>query len=132
MSYGFGRVNDLAAEIHKWARRQGFWDVANVAPGNFTPSDVVTQQWARTQISEKLALIHSEVSEALEELRARTPLRVSSVEEDGKTVGFPSELADIIIRTLDLAEFLEINIEQEIVNKMQYNETRPYKNGKAF
>lgn len=74
-----------------------------------------------------IALIHSEASEALEEFRNG---RLATVrDEDGKPVGVPSELADLIIRVLDLAERMKINIEEEITWKINYNMDRPYRHG---
>ncbi len=40
------------------------------------------------------------------------------------------ELADIVIRVADLAEGFGIDIEAEIMKKMEYNKTRPHKHGK--
>jgi NTP pyrophosphatase (non-canonical NTP hydrolase) len=82
-------------------------------------------------IPEKLALIHSEVSEALEALREGRMSTILS-EDKGKPEGFPSELADIIIRVGDLAGRLRINLTEEIERKMAYNQTRERKHGKAF
>ena len=46
-----------------------------------------------------------------------------------KPVGIPSELADIIIRVLDIAAMCGIDIQQAVENKMKYNATRPYRHG---
>lgn len=103
-------------------------------------------------IPEKLALVHSEVSEALEAHRegalatqyeSKTPegkvvlLNLMNRGPDGKPlkpVGFMSELADIIIRVGDLAGRMERaeELERVIYEKMEYNRTRPYKHGKAY
>jgi len=64
-----------------------------------------------------LCLIHSELSEALECYR------------DNKPIG--EELADTLIRTLDLAAKLDIDIGTEIENKMKKNKSRPFKHGRA-
>jgi len=37
------------------------------------------------------------------------------------------ELADIMIRTADLAQGFGIDIENEIIKKMEFNKTRPYR-----
>ncbi len=62
----------------------------------------------------KLALIISEASEALEAHR------------EGKNGDLSHELADIVIRTMDLAESLSIDLANEIVNKHNFNKTREY------
>ena len=69
-------------------------------------------------------MIHSEVSEALEGLRKSIPL-------DGNG-GMVEELADIIIRTMDLAEHFNIDIEEAIILKHKLNLKRKYKHGKKF
>lgn len=43
--------------------------------------------------------------------------------------GFGAELADVIIRTLDLTDELGIDIGQEIGRKLRFNKTRPYRHG---
>lgn len=79
----------------------------------------------------KLALIHSEVSEVLEELRSgREPNELYFV--DGKPEGAPAELADIIIRIADYAGLREIDLEEAVRVKLEYNASRPYKHGREF
>jgi NTP pyrophosphatase (non-canonical NTP hydrolase) len=81
-------------------------------------------------IPEKLALVHSEISEALESYRDETgePWEFY-VETDGKPEGFCIELADAVIRIADLCGELDIDLEKCIKTKMKYNETRPYRHG---
>lgn len=79
-------------------------------------------------IPEKLALIHSEVSEALEDYR-NGDMAEAYHGHTGKPLGFPSELADIVIRVADLAGALGIDLEKAVVEKMAYNEKRPYRHG---
>lgn len=59
---------------------------------------------------EQLALIASEVGEAVNECRRNEP-----------TNKLGSELTDIVLRVFGMAEGLHINIEQEILNKMKEN-----------
>jgi len=46
-----------------------------------------------------------------------------------KPEGIPSELADIIIRVLDICGFHGIDIAHALADKMAYNETRQYRHG---
>jgi NTP pyrophosphatase (non-canonical NTP hydrolase) len=45
---------------------------------------------------------------------------------------FEDELADVLIRTLDLACSMGIDIDFYVSEKMRYNEGRPFKHGKLF
>ncbi len=66
-------------------------------------------------IPEKIVLIHSEVSEAYEAYRHKDMNL------------FAEELADIITRALHLAVCLNIDIEKEILKKLEKNKTREWK-----
>lgn len=111
-------IKDLVRLAHANAKRKGWWD---------TTED--------PNIPEKLALIHSEVSEALEEYRmpqvkAAGNDYLSMVMVDGsKPIGFASELADVLIRIGDLCGYLGIDLEGAVRMKMAYNRTRPYRHG---
>lgn len=86
-----------------------------------TGEDVRT--WPKKQLNlwimSKLALIHSEVSEAVEGLR-------KGVNDDHLTdlPMFDVELADAAIRIFDLAGGLGINLGEVIARKMIYNAQR--------
>ncbi|WP_141433016.1 MazG nucleotide pyrophosphohydrolase domain-containing protein [Bacillus sp. 03113] len=68
-----------------------------------------------------LALIHSEVSEALE------------ADRKGDSENFAEELADVCIRIFDLCGAREIDLENAILSKMEKNKGRSYKHGgKAY
>ena len=81
----------------------------------------------------KLVMIHSEVSEALEEYRnAEEGADLAAVyyaAGSKKPEGFGIELADIVIRVLDLAEMLGMDLTDLILTKMKYNKSRPYRHG---
>lgn len=67
---------------------------------------------------EKLMLVVTEVSEAAEAFRSEEYQQ------------FWGEIADSFIRLMDVCGTHGIDIEEEIKNKMKYNEERPYKHGK--
>lgn len=89
-------------------------------------------------IGEELALIHSEVSEALEETRKNADLGHKYYTEDKrgnmKPEGFMAEIADIVIRIGDTlgSHGLIYLLEPAIKEKMAYNKTRLSMHGKLF
>ena len=62
---------------------------------------------------EALALVASEVGEAINECRHEEP-----------TEAFGEELADVILRVLDIAHWQGIDIEKKITDKMDKNALR--------
>ena len=75
-----------------------------------------------------MALGHSEFSEAVEDIR--TGKLVETFREgDGKPEGFPSEMADVVIRVADTCGALGIDLEGAIRRKMAFNATRSHRHG---
>lgn len=101
----------LASDVHESARQKGFWE-DGVERNN----------------GEMLALIHSEISECLEELRKGNPADDKLPEFLGTEV----ELADAVIRIMDLAHARGWKVAEAIEAKMKYNATRAHKHGKEF
>ena len=102
---------DLSNQVHDWAVRKGFW----------------TEGQHRND-GEMIALMHSELSEALEAIRKGNPPDDKLPEFDGYT----AELADCIIRIMDTAAARNMPLAEAIIAKIRYNEGRPYKHGKKF
>lgn len=110
-------LNQLATEIHENAVNHGWWD--------YPPRE------RSIEIPTKLMLVVTELSEAMEELRNGSidGIRLNYDSEHGKPEGFGIELADAVIRILDLASALGIDMDLAIRMKHEYNKTRPYRHG---
>ncbi len=69
--------------------------------------------WHNKTPLEALALVASEVGEAVNECRGEKP-----------TPAFGEELADVVLRVIDLAQWQGIDIEAELLKKMEKNKER--------
>ena len=110
----------LAVEVHSNAVEKGFH------PDE--PVDIF--------IANQCNNITGEVSELWEAFRAGTENHLCDKAEKMRELGHhpltqqEEELADIIIRALDVSQRLGIDIVHAINVKHEYNKTRPYKHGK--
>lgn len=101
---------EMEAEVHNIAVSKGWWD-SNRSDG------------------EIIALIHSELSEALEACRSKTPLNDNHLPN---LLSVEVELADAVIRIMDFSSSKGLDVAGALVEKVAYNRTRPYKHGKQF
>lgn len=131
-------MEKLCKRCHEMSKSKGFWEGPE-----------------QSNIPTKLALIHSEISEALEAHREGKPISkklnrkvpdeyvkgdgyngcgyVHPVNEHAEPISlFAEELADAVIRIADLCGHLGIDLGDAIRHKISYNASRPYKHGKAY
>lgn len=104
-------IDALAAVLHENAKEKGFWD------GEVTYD----------KLGNKLALVHSEVTEVLEALR-----------KSKGSQAIVEEIADVIIRLLDVYAVMqnqgitEHSLEEVMDEKINKNRTRPTLHGNLF
>jgi NTP pyrophosphatase (non-canonical NTP hydrolase) len=106
-------------QMYKISADHGFHD-QDYMPGD----DYYTNEYM-AQVSQRLMLTVSEISEALEALRHGNP----PDSHIPKFTGFEAELADAAIRLMDLAEITKSRLAEAIIAKAAYNSKRPKMHG---
>lgn len=133
-------LNDLITVCHTIALAKGFWDEKDcpkclgrgyIAPNIQQSRDGFEEGFGCDRCNntgrvlfrndgEAIALMHSELSEALEALRKENRENLAE------------ELADCVIRILDYCGGNNIDLEKVLIEKIAKNMDRPYKHGKEF
>lgn len=111
-------ITNLQKEIHDSNAVAGWW--TDLTSGtNLVEEARNGTRLGKAIVAEKLCLIHSEVSEAMEASR-------KNLMDDKLThrKGVEVELADAVIRILDLAGAMELDLAGAIQEKLIYNQTR--------
>jgi len=118
-------LNETAYQIFQNNKEKGFWD-------------------NERNVGELLMLVTSELGEAMEAHRKGKFTKNEDWELYQKKYNsnevfklkikdtFEDEIADSIIRLLDMCGGLGINIESHIVAKLEYNKSRPRLHGKEY
>lgn len=117
---------EMQRSVSEWAERKG-WN-KKFRRKIYEESENALRDSQIEDDGNEIALMHSELSEALEGMRSENPPsdkipQFSSVEE---------EYADTIIRIMQHAEARGLRIAEALVAKMAYNEGRPYMHGRKF
>lgn len=125
-------INNFCKDIYKANKAKGFWDDRENIPhmmreldGYFSEEKIKAVE--KALVGQLIALQHSELSEALEADRKdlmddKLPHRK----------GLEVELADAVIRIFDTAGGLDMDLGGAIIEKLEYNTSRPYKHGKSY
>jgi NTP pyrophosphatase (non-canonical NTP hydrolase) len=119
-------IKQLVINAHENAAKKGFHNLETSIISKLYSNTELTDEECNAVINafkcEKLLLVVTEVAEATEALR----------KGDTEIENFKEEIADIAIRVADLSGCYGVDLDAEIIKKMETNKNRPYKHNKTF
>jgi NTP pyrophosphatase (non-canonical NTP hydrolase) len=129
-------IKDAQKRSFEIANAHGWWDTAddcNVPTKLALASGELVGEALEEFRSDKMDFMYMQRNPETGKLRRITPEEALQDAADTgemlKPVGFGVELADAMIRIMDLAEWLSIDLDNLIQVKLNYNETRPMRHG---
>lgn len=110
-------ITSAMLTCNRTANEKGWWYEDDMTP--------------RRTFGDMVALMHSELSEALEEHRnGHAVTEIYNAPGDiNKPEGIPVELADVLIRIFDFCQQYDVPLLEALKLKMYYNETRSHRHG---
>lgn len=114
-------LDSMAQAVHETAVEKGFWNIVSKS------QEPVGEELVNIFLTKQLMMIVSEAVEVMEAIRkSHGPEAIAD------------EMADIVIRTLDLyqglkdLEYVNTDLQVAFNNKTSFNTTRPERNGVKF
>lgn len=101
------KLNEFAKDVRRNSEAHGFSSI------NEDPLQIT-------------AWMYKEVMELFDEFLSYTRPKETRYGADGKPEGVPSEIADIVLICMIMAEQYGIDLEAAIIEKHEFNKTRPY------
>lgn len=147
-------LTELSQKIHEANREKGFYEeheevLLQMHENSFDLQ--LIDSYFKAFVDQRIALVNTELSEAVEANRKdkfansnyKTHLNLLNLNNDSDFFSskqfeqdvkdsFQDELADSLIRILDLAGLMKIDLQFHVDQKLKYNALRPKKHGKAY
>ena len=119
-------LENFQKQVHELAKKNGFWERPNVAEKSMLIVSEMSE-FLEADRSDKVCV--SDINKAFNErdievFKNYFQTYIKDTAED--------ELADVLIRLLDLAEYLGVDLAKHARMKHRFNSTRPYRHGKKY